>query len=242
MPVSCEAKRVPNQVICQACSCVGDLRSLSWSPALSSCLQNNPRSQPRPVSQLRQLRSKGTFEGVWTNPTKVRSCSVRPGCSVPCWEKLWLFPGQRLHCQHLMAPFNSLSPLLSRIVGYFLNWLNCPYCRLSTASRFGGFGFFSLHSSERSLVQCVKISILTFLCRLRLKCPQYFVNTQEWREWVSWSVSLLTGQRGGNAPRALFGSIILHELVLSPDSLILAMWAFQRWDNVVLWSSAANLC
>lgn len=44
---------VLNQVICQACSCLGDLRSLSCSPALSSCLQNNPRSQPRPVSQLR---------------------------------------------------------------------------------------------------------------------------------------------------------------------------------------------
>lgn len=79
--------RVLNQVICQACSCLGDLRSLSCSPALSSCLQNNPKSQPRPVSQLRliQFRSEGTFEGVWSNPTKVRSCSVRTGCSVPCW-------------------------------------------------------------------------------------------------------------------------------------------------------------
>lgn len=39
---------------------------------------------------------------------------------------------------------------------------------------------------------------------------------------------------GWQCPRALFGSITLHELVLFPDSVILAMWAFQRRDNGLL--------
>lgn len=142
--------RVLNQVICQACSCLGDLRSLSCSPALSFCLQNNPRSQPRPVSQLRlrQFRSEGTFEGVWSNPTKVRSCSVRAGCSVPCWGKLWLFPGHRLHYQHLIALLNIFPPLLSRIVPMAGNLLPLGLVVLD---------FFHC-TALRGVVQCVKIS------------------------------------------------------------------------------------
>lgn len=39
---------------------------------------------------------------------------------------------------------------------------------------------------------------------------------------------------GWRCPRALFGSIALPELVLSSDSVVLALWASQRRDNVVL--------
>lgn len=37
---------------------------------------------------LRQFRSEGTFESLCSNLSKVRSCSVRPDCLLPCWGKL----------------------------------------------------------------------------------------------------------------------------------------------------------
>lgn len=67
---------------------------------------------------------------------------------MPCWGKLWLFPGHRLHYQHLIALLNIFPPLLSRIVPMAGNLLPLGLVVLD---------FFHC-TALRGVVQCVKIS------------------------------------------------------------------------------------